>query len=89
MANSPQAKKRARQTEVRTERNKARMSRIRTALRKFETALKSGDKASIGGAFKAAMSELHTGVSKGVLKKSTASRKVSRLAADVKRQQAA
>ena len=36
MANTPQAKKRARQAERRTEVNKARRSRIRTFLRKTE-----------------------------------------------------
>ena len=39
MANTPQAKKRARQAERRTEVNKARRSRIRTFLRKTEEAI--------------------------------------------------
>jgi len=43
MANSPQAKKRARQIERRTEVNKARRSRIRTYLRKVEEAIAGGD----------------------------------------------
>ena len=45
MANTPQAKKRARQAERRTEVNKARRSRIRTFLRKTEEAIASGDQA--------------------------------------------
>ena len=46
MANSPQAKKRARQIERRTAVNKARKSRIRTFLRAVEEAIASGDKAA-------------------------------------------
>ena len=46
MANTPQSKKRARQTERRTEVNKARRSRIRTYLRKVEEAIASGDGAA-------------------------------------------
>ena len=44
MANSPQAKKRARQAERRTEVNTNRRSRIRTFLRKVEEAIAGGDK---------------------------------------------
>ena len=43
MANSPQSKKRARQSETRFDVNKARRSRIRTFLRKVEEALASGN----------------------------------------------
>jgi small subunit ribosomal protein S20 len=43
MANSPQAKKRARQNEARFQVNKARRSRIRTYLRRVEEAIASGD----------------------------------------------
>ncbi len=84
MANSPQAKKRARQIERRTEVNKARKSRIRTYLRKVEEAIASGDKDAAGAALRAAQPELMRGVTKGIFHKNTASRKVSRLAARVK-----
>ncbi len=84
MANSPQAKKRARQNERRLEVNKARRSRIRTFLRKVEEAIESGDKEAAAAALRAAQPELMRGVSKGVYHKNTASRKVSRLAARVK-----
>lgn len=83
MANIASAKKRARQTIKRTERNKARRSRIRTFVRKVEEALEGGDKAAAATAFAQAMPELHRGVSKGVLHKNTASRKISRLAAAI------
>ena len=84
MANSPQAKKRARQNKRRLEINKARRSRIRTYLRKVEEAIASGDKDAAASALRAAQPELMRGVSKGVYHKNTASRKMSRLAARVK-----
>jgi small subunit ribosomal protein S20 len=84
MANTPQSKKRARQTERRTEVNKARRSRIRTFLRKVEEALAAGNKDAAAEALRAAQPELMRGVTKGVLHKNTASRKMSRLSARLK-----
>ena len=84
MANSPQAKKRARQIERRTAVNKARKSRIRTFLRAVEEAIASGDKAAATASLRAAQPELMRGVAKGIFHKNTASRKVSRLASRVK-----
>lgn len=84
MANSPQAKKRARQNEKRFAVNKARRSRIRTYLRKVEEAIESGNKESAVAALRAAQPELMRGVTKGVYHKNTASRKLSRLNARVK-----
>ncbi|UZD90996.1 30S ribosomal protein S20 [Cognatishimia activa] len=84
MANSPQAKKRARQNERRFAVNKARRSRIRTFLRKVEEAIESGDQSAAADALKAAQPEVMRGVTKGVFHKNTASRKISRLAARVK-----
>ncbi len=83
MAHHKSAKKRIRQTETRTEVNRARVSRIRTYVKKVELALATGDKAAAQEAFNAAEPELMSGVSKGVIHKNTASRKVSRLAARV------
>jgi small subunit ribosomal protein S20 len=79
MANSPQAKKRARQTLRRTEVNKARRSRIRTYIRKVEEAIASGDQAAAAEALKVAQPEIMRGVTKGVMHKNTAGRKISRL----------
>jgi len=84
MANSAQAKKRIRQNERRRLINKSRVSRIRTFVRKVEEAIASGDKAAAGDALKAAQPEIMRGVTKGVIHKKTASRKVSRLSARVK-----
>ena len=84
MANSPQAKKRARQNEKRFAVNKARRSRIRTFIRKVEEAIASGDKDAANAALRAAQPELMRGVTKGVYHKNTAARKMSRLSARVK-----
>ncbi len=84
MANSPQAKKRARQNEKRFAVNKARRSRIRTYLRKVEEAIASGDQSAAKDALKAAQPELMRGVTKGVFHKNTAARKMSRLSSRVK-----
>ncbi|MTI01387.1 MULTISPECIES: 30S ribosomal protein S20 [Alphaproteobacteria] len=84
MANSPQAKKRARQNDKRFAINKARRSRIRTFLRKVEEAIASGDKEAATAALRVAQPELMRGVTKGVFHKNTAARKMSRLSARVK-----
>lgn len=84
MANTPQSKKRARQAERRQDINKARRSRIRTHLRKVEEAIASGNQDAATAALRAAQPELARGVTKGVVHKNTAARKMSRLAARVK-----
>ncbi|HVH48265.1 MAG TPA: 30S ribosomal protein S20 [Sphingomicrobium sp.] len=80
MANTPQAKKRIRRNNKRTEINHSRVSRIRTTIKALETALASGKKADAAEALKAAQPELFRGVARGVVHKNTASRKFSRLA---------
>lgn len=84
MANTPSAKKRVRQLERRTEVNKARRSRIRTFLRKVEEAIAGGDQAVAKSALQDAQPEIMRGVTKGVIHKNTAARKVSRLSSRVK-----
>ena len=84
MANSPSSKKRARQTERRTLVNKARRSRIRTFIRKVEEAIASGDQAAAKEALRVAQPEIQRSVSRGIVHKNTASRKISRLASRVK-----
>ena len=85
MANTPGAKKAVRKIERRTEVNKARRSRVRTFLRRFDEAVAAGDAAAAKTAFVEAQSELMRAVSKGVVDKNTGARKVSRLAAQLKR----
>ncbi|MES2896995.1 30S ribosomal protein S20 [Phenylobacterium sp. LH3H17] len=89
MANTPGAKKAVRKIERRTEVNKARRSRVRTYLRKFDEAVTAGDATLAKAAFVEAESELMRAVSKGVVHKNTGSRKVSRLAAQLKKLAAA
>jgi len=79
MANSPSAKKRARQAVRRTAINKSRRSRVRTFIRKVEEAIAAGDQSAALEALKAAQPEIMRGAVKGVLHRNTASRKVSRL----------
>ena len=89
MANTPGAKKAVRKIARRTEVNTARRSRVRTFLRKFEEAVASGDAAVARDAFVKAQSELMRAVTKGVVHKNTGSRKVSRLAARLRKLSAA
>ncbi|REJ68124.1 MAG: 30S ribosomal protein S20 [Proteobacteria bacterium] len=84
MANTPQSKKRARQSERRADVNKSRRSRIRTFLRKVEEAIESGNREAATAALRAAQPELMRGVTKGIFHKNTAARKMSRLSARVK-----
>jgi small subunit ribosomal protein S20 len=84
MANTPQSKKRARQSEARYAVNKARRSRIRTFVRKVEEAIASGDQKIATEALRAAQPEMARGVTKGVAHKNTVARKMSRLSARVK-----
>ena len=85
MANNPGARKAIRKIAARTEVNKSRRSRVRTFVRKFEEALTGGDATVAQAAFVEAQSELMRAVSKGVVHKNTGSRKVSRLAAQLKK----
>ena len=84
MANHSSSKKAIRQIEVRTEQNRARVSRIRTFIKKVETLLAEGNKSEIIAALRQAEAEIMRGVTKGVMHKNTASRKVSRLSKRVK-----
>jgi small subunit ribosomal protein S20 len=89
MAHHKSAIKRIRQTTRRTVVNRSRETRIKTFIKKVEQAITSGDKSAAQAAFKAAQPEIMRGATKGVLKRETASRKVSRLAQRVKTMTAA
>lgn len=83
MANTPGSKKRVRQIERRTAVNKSRRTRVRGFIRRVEEAITSGDAKIAVESLRAAESEIMRSVTKGILHKNTASRKVSRLAARV------
>lgn len=84
MAQHQSAEKRNRQTIRRTAVNRARESQIRTAVKSVEAAILAGDKTKAQAELKSAQPLIMSGVSKGVLKLATASRKMSRLSSRVK-----
>ena len=79
MANTPQAKKRIRRNAKRQVINHSRVSRIRTFIKAVETAIATGKKSDAADALQKVQPEIAKGVSKGVIHKHTAARKVSRL----------
>lgn len=87
MASHTSAQKCIRKTARQTLVNKNRVSRIRSEVRKIERMLdapKAQDKEAAQVALVAAERQLMRGVSKGMMHKNTAARKVSRLAKRVK-----
>ena len=78
MANS--AQKRARQNEKRALRNRFYRTRLKNITKSVREAAAAGDKEAAAAAYKSANKNLHAMVSRGFLKKETASRRVSRLA---------
>jgi small subunit ribosomal protein S20 len=85
MAQHRSAEKRARQSEKRRVRNRAVQSRVRGSTRAVRAALEGGDVATAQKQLGEAEKLLRRAASKGVLKKTTASRTVSRLAKAVHR----
>ena len=84
MANHKSSKKRILRNNKRNEINSNRISRIRTYIKKVETEISSENKDKANEAFKMAMPEIQRGVSKGLIHKNTASRKLSRLSNKIK-----
>lgn len=84
MANSPQAKKRARQAEKNRVRNAGQRSNLRTFIKKVIAAINAGDKEKAVAAFKTAQPVIDSAVNKGIIHKNKASRGKSRLHARVK-----
>ena len=79
MANSAQARKRARQAEVRRVHNASARSAMRSAMKKVIKAVASGDKEAAQNAYKAAVPVIDSSCGKGYLHKNTAARYKSRL----------
>lgn len=84
MANSAQARKRARQAVKRRERNMSARSAMRTAIKKVLNAANAGDKENAASAYKAAVPVIDKMTSKGLIHKNTAARYKSRLNARVR-----
>jgi small subunit ribosomal protein S20 len=79
MANTKSAQKRIRQTKKRTERNRYYRTRIKTITKKVESAVANGDYEAALNAWKEANKKFQSYINKGILKKNTARRKISRL----------
>jgi len=79
LANSPQAKKRARQAEDNRQLNASQRSAMRTSIKKLQAAIESGDKEVATAAFKEAVPHLDRTARKGIIHKNAAARSKSRL----------
>ncbi len=84
MANTSSAKKRLRRDHRQTRVNRDRRSSVRSFLKKVENAITKGDAAAAGEAFRQAQPAMMRGVGKGIFKRNTAARKLSRLSARIK-----
>ncbi|MGB5919396.1 30S ribosomal protein S20 [Arcobacter sp. F2176] len=79
MANHKSSAKRAKQTLVKTERNRFYKTRIKNITKDVLSAVEANDKEKATVAMKTANKYMHHCIAKGILKKGTAARKVSRL----------
>ena len=79
MANVKSAEKRIRQTRKRTERNRYYRTRIKTITKKVENAVEAGNYEEALNAWKVANKKFQSFINKGILKKNTARRKISKL----------
>ena len=84
MANSPQAKKRARQAERRRSHNASLRSLVRTQIKKVIAAVDTGDAEQAKAAYASAVPVIDRMADKGIIHKNKASRHKSRLNAQVK-----
>ena len=84
MANHKSSKKRILRNNKRNEINSNRISRIRTYIKKVEQLIENKDAKEAKSALSLAESEIMSAVSKNILHKNTASRKISRLAGKIK-----
>ena len=89
MANSAQARKRARQAEVTRQRNASQRSALRTAVKKVKKAIESGDKAAAAKQLVESQSVIDRIADKKIVHKNLASRTKSRLAQAIKAMAAA
>ena len=79
MASHKSSIKRIRQTIVKTERNRFYRTRLKNIVKDVRTAIDAGNKEEASSAMTVANKQIQTFVSKGILKKETAARKISRL----------
>ncbi|MEM7257431.1 MAG: 30S ribosomal protein S20 [Pseudomonadota bacterium] len=84
MANSPQARKRARQAEKHRVLNAGMRSMMRTHVKKVVYAIEAGDKSAAETAYKEAVPVLDSMARKGLVHKNKAARHKSRLNAQIR-----
>ena len=84
MANSAQARKRARQAEKHRQHNASRRSTMRTHVKSVIKAIEAGDKEGAAEAFKKAVPEIDRTVNQGLVHKNKAARHKSRLNSRIK-----
>ena len=84
MANSVQARKRARQAEKHRQHNASRRSAMRTEIKKVLNAIESGSKEGATEAFKQAVPVIDRTANQGLIHKNKAARHKSRLNAQIK-----
>ena len=84
MANSAQARKRAKQAEKRRQLNTSQRSTMRTALKKVLKSIDAGDKTAAAAAYKEAVPAIDGAVTKGLIHQNKAARHKSRLNGHIK-----
>jgi len=84
MANTVQARKRARQNDVARAHNASLRSRLRTAIKAVRKAVEAGDKAVAQQVFQQSVSVIDSIADKGIVHKNLAARNKSRLSAAIK-----
>ena len=84
MANSPQARKRARQGESRRRHNASFRSMVRTYIKKVDAAIAGGNQSAAATAYNEAVPVIDRMADKGIIHKNKAARHKSRLNAAVK-----
>jgi len=84
VANSPQARKRARQAEKRRAHNSSLRSLVRTVIKKVSAAINSGDATAARTAYDNAVPVIDRMADKGIIHKNKAARHKSRLNSQVK-----
>ena len=84
MANSPQARKRARQSENRRSHNASLRSLVRTNIKRVVAAIQAGDAEQAQAAYTAAVPVIDRMADKGIIHKNKAARHKSRLNAQIK-----
>jgi small subunit ribosomal protein S20 len=87
LANSAQARKRARQAEKHRQRNASARSMMRTSIKNVVNAIDGGDKAAAEGAYKTAVPIIDGAARKGLIHMNKAARHKSRLNAHIRNMQ--